>query len=382
MFSPSARLPVALIAASALGMAGYAATAQAAPASAPRIVTAAPSAGVVVGATFVYRPRATGAFPRRWSLTRGPRGMTVNRQTGAIRWTPPRPGRFGVTLFVRNAYGSARQRFSLVVALPPAPPSNAILAAGDISTCVNNNDEATARVLDANPKVPVLTLGDNVYDSGTASEFTSCYAPTWGRHRDRTYPAPGNHDYATPGAAGYFGYFGARAGSNATGWYSFDLGAWHLISLNSESDFGASGAQVAWLKADLAATTKKCVLAYWHKPRFAAGTYSDFTAYVPFWEALYAARAEIVLNGHDHNYQRYQPMTPDGVSAPANGIREFVVGTGGWGAYPLKPDSRRENAGTGIFGVLKLTLNSDSYEWQFLPAEGTSFSDSGSGACR
>jgi hypothetical protein len=322
--------------------------------------------------------------------------MTVNRKNGVVTWTPTRSGRFGVTVLVRNARGSARQRFPLVVrgsALPnpvgpppptppPAPLANVVLAAGDISSCVNNNDEATARVLDANPSVPVLTLGDNVYDAGTVAEFASCYAPTWGRHFDRTYPAPGNHDYNTAGAAGYFGYFGTRAGPQSTGYYSFDLGDWHLISLNSESDFGTAGTQLAWLRADLAATTRKCVLAYWHKPRFAAGNYSDFTQYTPFWDALYAAKAEIVLNGHDHNYQRYQLMTPAGAPDPVNGIREFLVGTGGVGAYPLQPDSRRDAAGTGIFGVLRLTLNRDSYDWQFLPAQGTTFSDSGTGACR
>jgi acid phosphatase type 7 len=215
-----------------------------------------------------------------------------------------------------------------------------------------------------------------------ASEFSSCYAPTWGAHLARTYPAPGNHDFATSNAAGYFGYFGARAGPTLNGYYSFDLGNWHLISLNSERDYGASGEQMAWLRADLAANTKKCVLAYWHKPRFAAGNYSDFTAYIPFWQELYAAGAEIVLNGHDHNYQRYQPMTPDGALDRTGGIRQFLVGTGGVGAYPLRPDTRREAAGTNIYGVLQLTLKPDSYDWTFLPAEGTTFSDSGSGTCR
>jgi acid phosphatase type 7 len=306
--------------------------------------------------------------------------MTVNRRTGVVTWTA-RPGRFVVTVLVRNARGSARQRFPLVVT-PPPPSSRVVLAAGDIASCVNDNDEATARILDANPSAAVLTLGDNVYDAGTVAEFANCYAPSWGRHRARTHPAPGNHDFATSGAAGYFGYFGDRAGPSTAGYYSFDIGDWHLISLNSERDAGASGAQVAWLRSDLAATAKKCVLAYWHKPRFTAGTYSDFADYTAFWRELYAAGAEVVLNGHDHNYQRYRPMTPAGAIDAVGGIREFVVGTGGVGSYPLQPDSRRDVAGTNIFGVLELTLRSDSYDWKFLPAKGTIFTDSGTGACR
>lgn len=379
MFSSSLRRTAVCLVAPVFLIAGHVGAAQAASPHAPRVVSAAPPPGVVVGATFVYRSRATGAAPRRWSLARGPRGMAVNRRTGAVTWTPTRPGRFRVTLLVRNARGSARQSFRLVVR---ASPAVAVLAAGDIASCASENDEATARVLDANPSVPVLTLGDNAYNAGSASEFASCFAPGWGRHVDRVHPAPGNHDYGTPGAAGYFGYFGLRAGIGSTGYYSFDLGDWHLVSLNSEADFGASGAQLAWLRADLAATAKRCVLAYWHRPRFAAGSYSDHTQYTPFWDALYAAGAEIVLNGHDHNYQRYQPMTPQGATDAVNGIRQFIVGTGGVGAYPLKPDSRREAAGSGIFGLLKLTLKGDSYEWRFLPAEGSAFSDSGTGSCR
>lgn len=322
--------------------------------------------------------------------------MTVNRLTGTVRWVPSRPGRFAVTLRARNARGATRQRFGLVAVArsappgPPAPPaappaptpaSNVVLAAGDIASCSNDRDEATARILDAQPTASVLTLGDNVYDSGTASEFSGCYAPTWGRHLSRTFPSPGNHDYNTQNAAGYFGYFGARAGPTLTGWYSFDIGAWHLISLNSERDFAESGAQVAWLKADLAATSKKCVLAYWHKPRFSAGNYDDFTAYIPFWDALYAAKAEIVLNGHDHNYQRYRLMDAGGDADPA-GIRQFLVGTGGVGAYALEDDARRDAAATDVYGVLQLTLNTSGYDWRFLPAAGTTFSDSGSGVCR
>jgi hypothetical protein len=153
------------------------------------------------------------------------------------------------------------------------------------------------------------------------------------------------------------------------------------VSLNSERDFGASGGQIAWLRADLAATTRRCVLAYWHKPRFTAGHYRDFAEYEPFWQALHAAGAEIVLNGHDHNYQRYRPMTPSGSPDPAGGIREFVVGTGGRSLYPLSADPRREAASAAVSGVLELTLREDGYGWTFIPVAGQEFADSGSGAC-
>lgn len=356
----------------------------------PRVVSRPPVATVAVGATFSYRPRATGRTPMRWSLARGPRGMTVDRRTGAVRWTPSRRGTFAVTLLVRNGAGAARHRFPLAAAAPanpapppPPPPSAAVvLAAGDIAWCGTDQDEYTARILDADPAATVLTLGDNVYDAGTPSEFSACYAPTWGRHRARTRPSPGNHDYGTANAAGYFGYFGENAGGTQNGYYSFDLGAWHLVSLNSERDFSAGGAQVAWLRADLATTGKRCVLAYWHKPRFTAGSYGDFTDYAPFWQELSAAGAEIVLNGHDHNYQRYRPMTPAGAHDPVNGIREFVVGTGGRSMYALAADSRREAASSGARGVLELTLRTDGYGWRFIPVAGQIYSDSGSGACR
>ncbi len=156
---------------------------------------------------------------------------------------------------------------------------------------------------------------------------------------------------------------------------------WHIIALNSEVDYGAGGAQVAWLRADLAATTKPCVLAYWHKPRFTRGNYSDFTAYTPFFTELYNANAEVVLGGHDHNYQRYQPMTPSGALDPARGVRQFVVGTGGRGHYALRTDARRQAANATAFGILKLTLHANGYDWRFLPVAGQTYTDSGSASC-
>lgn len=255
--------------------------------------------------------------------------------------------------------------------------------AGDISDCGNDNDEATAKLLDVTPGT-VFTLGDNVYSSGTAAQFTQCYDPTWGRHKARTKPAPGNHDYNTSGASGYYGYFGDLAGPAGRGYYSFDLGDWHIVSLNSEVSMSAGSAQETWLRADLAASTKQCTLAYWHKPRFSSGTnHGSLSSAQPLWQALYDFHAELILNGHEHNYERFAPQTPTGAADPTNGIREIVAGTGGESHYndegtPL-PNSEVFNGTT--YGVLKLTLGSGTYTWQFVPVAGQTFTDSGSGTC-
>jgi hypothetical protein len=264
---------------------------------------------------------------------------------------------------------------------PAVPPDPIVLAAGDIADCNSSADSATAALLDAHPEGLVLTLGDNAYENGTAHEFAECYDPTWGRHKSRTFPAPGNHEYNTPNAAGYFAYFGSAAGPEHRGYYSFDLGSWHVVSLNSERDTGLSGAQVAWLRADLAATNSACVLAYWHTPRWTGGRYSDQAAVQHFWNVLYDAGADIVLAGHDHNYQRYPPLDKAGAPDNARGMRSFVVGTGGRHLYPLRADSRREIGDDRTFGVLELTLHPGAYSWRFLGVAGSTYSDSGSGAC-
>ena len=261
----------------------------------------------------------------------------------------------------------------------PAPPVQTfvVAAAGDIAS-ENSGDDETAAVLDKIAPNAVLSLGDNAYPDGALSEFQAYYEPTWGRHRVRTRPSPGNHDYHTEGASGYFTYFGARAPGP---YYSFDLGGWHVISLNSEISMSASSEQYEWLQDDLASSTARCTLAYWHKPRFTAGRYDDFTFTTPIWRLLYSATAEIVLNGHDHNYQRYELMTPDGAPAPVRGIREFVVGTGGRSLYELSHDPRREAAQARVLGVLQLMLRPAGYDWRFAPVSG-GYSDTGTGECR
>jgi chitodextrinase len=274
-------------------------------------------------------------------------------------------------------------RATLTTATTACPTSGGdpvIAIAGDIAGD-GTGDTATALLLDALRPNAVLTSGDNAYNDGSAAQYTQYYDPTWGRHKSVTYPTPGNHEYQTSGASGYFGYFGSRAGTAGKGWYSYNLGAWHLIALNSEVAHGATSEQVTWLKNDLAASGARCVVAYWHKPRFTSGNYSDMSEFQPFWDALYAANADVVVNGHDHNYQRYVPMTPTGARDDARGIREFVVGTGGRSHYGIRADSRREAADSTSYGVLKVTLRATGYDWQFIPEAGKTFTDSGSGAC-
>ena len=197
-----------------------------------------------------------------------------------------------------------------------------------------------------------------------------------------TSPVPGNHEYHTSGASGYYGYFGALAGDPAKGYYSFDVGPWHLIALNSEISHGASSTQVSWLKSDLAANTSMCTLAYWHKPRFSSGDHGSDQSFQPFWDALYAANADVVLSGHDHYYERFAPQTPGGAADAARGIRQFVVGTGGKGFYTTftsEPNSQVHNSNT--FGVLELTLRPAEYDWRFVPEAGKTFQDTGTGSC-
>ena len=261
-----------------------------------------------------------------------------------------------------------------------------LVGAGDIASCSSSGDEATANLLDGISGT-VFTLGDNAYQSGIATEFANCYDPSWGRHKARTMPTVGNHEYQTPGASGYFGYFGAAAGDANKGYYSYDRGQWHIISLNSMCEnvggCDANSPMVKWLMDDLAANPKACTLAYFNQPLFNSGAeHGNDPKMRPSWDALYAAGAEVVLNGHEHTYERFAPQTPGGAADPAQGIREFVVGTGGASHYPfgtIQPNSEVRNGDT--YGVLKLTLHSGSYEWQFVPEAGKTFTDSGSDQC-
>ena len=345
------------------------------------IITSTPGTTAVVGSPYRYQAAASGSTPITWDLPTAPAGMTVDANTGLVSWTPAAAGSFPVLLRATNSVGANTQDTQdYTVAVTAAAASVTLLAAGDVADCNSTGDSATAALLAQNSGT-VAALGDLAYESGTATEFANCYQPTWGAHKARTKPVPGNHEYNTSGAGPYYDYFGAAAGTRGQGYYSYDVGAWHVVALNSEANFGSTSTQLTWLRNDLAANTKNCTLAYWHKPRFTAGNYSDFTAYQPFWQALYDANAEVVLAGHDHNYQRYRPMTPTGAADTTRGIREFVVGTGGRGHYGLRTDSRREAGNDTAFGVLKLTLRGGGYDWNFLPVSGASYTDSGSGTC-
>ena len=273
---------------------------------------------------------------------------------------------------------------------PEKPPVEkpVVVAAGDITTCSGTGDEATAKLVGGIDGSTVLPLGDEAYPDGSAEDFNECYDRTWGRFKGRTKPVPGNHDYETPNAEGYFDYFGKADGDPDKGYYSYDLGDWHLIALNSNCEevggCGASSPQVQWLKADLAANEEKaCTLAYFHHPLFTSGRYRPGIPKVrPLWEALYKAGADVVLNGHDHNYQRFAPQDPEGRADSERGIREFVVGTGGKSHYAISdPLPNSEVYNDESYGVLKLTLHSKSYEWRFVPVRGEKFTDSGGDRC-
>src|SRR5918997_6891082 len=266
-----------------------------------------------------------------------------------------------------------------------------LVGAGDISRCDNTHDTATARLVASIPGT-VFTAGDNAYKEGTLSQFRRCYDPTWGRFKARTKPSVGNHEYRTPGARGYFDYFGAAAGERGKGYYSYNRGAWHIVTLNSECNYWATGFingpsqcssqkqadMIAWLKADLAANPTACTLAYFHHPRFSSGYGGNALETQPIWDALYAARADVVLSGHDHIYERFARQNPNGALDTSRGIRQFTVGTGGvnhGGIGTIKANSQVRN--TTAYGVLKLRLHSASYGWRFVPVAGKTLPGSG-----
>jgi hypothetical protein len=232
----------------------------------------------------------------------------------------------------------------------------------------------------------VAALGDLAYENGSLAEFNACYQPSWGPLKSITKPAPGNHEYQTPGAAGYFAYWGAVAGNPSQGWYSYDIRRWHIVSLNSNCAFiggcQSGSPQEAWLRADLAAHKTKCTLAYWHHPLFSGTLGTAETDMAPLWQTLYDNNAEVVLSGHAHNYQRFAPQTAAGVADPARGIREFVVGTGGnHNLHSVTAIANTEVMQSTTWGVLILTLRDTGYDWYFSPVVGGSFTDSGSQAC-
>lgn len=275
---------------------------------------------------------------------------------------------------------------SLSQRIPGADDSrvSVLVGAGDIAGCESTADSETADLLDDIGGL-VFTLGDNAYPAGTFEQFAACYDPTWGRHKARTRPVPGNHDYGTPNASGYFSYFGTAAGAPMQGYYAYDVSTWRVYALNSNCDevggCRPGSPQYDWLVSDLADRSAACVLAYWHHPLFSASPEGGYDAVGPFFEVLYEAGAEIVMSASSHSYERFAPLAPMGEIDQQYGIRQFVVGTGGAGLRTLgDPLPFSERQSDEAHGVLKLTLQPESYTWDFISSD-AQFADTGEGTC-
>jgi Calcineurin-like phosphoesterase len=335
--------------------------------------------------------RALGPPAYRFILTRvrvlapSPRYRVLR---GRVRVTRPgeRSQSYGWDVWMRRG-GASSDRWRLWTVSSTRGPrgrsatSLVVVAAGDIAEAGGHQQLTSDRVLGLDPD-RVLLLGDNQYPSGRLAEYRHLYAPTWGRFKARTRPVPGNHEYRTPRAAGYFTYFGKAARPKGHSYYSFDLGGWHLIALNSSIDHGPGSAQERWLRADLVATAKRCILAYWHFPRFSSGAHQgSWGSLGTVWNDLYDARADVVLSGHEHSYERFARQTP-WAKASRQGIRQFVVGTGGadlLGFAAARPNSQRRLAG--VHGVLELVLHPASYRWRFVSEDGAVLDRGGPVAC-
>ncbi|MCU6432521.1 metallophosphoesterase [Undibacterium sp. Jales W-56] len=273
----------------------------------------------------------------------------------------------------------------------PAPKSVTVYVAGDIADCrkkpyTESMAEKTAELIEAglanDPKAVALTLGDNTYPIGKPEEFSQCYDPTWGRFKARTLPSPGNHDYGMPSAHGYYNYFGDLAGPERRGYYSRKVGHWQVLSLNSNIDGAQMQAQLQWLKEELSNNPSRCTLAFWHHPVFSTGGHGSNNIMQAAWKLLVDAKADIVLASHDHDYERFVPLDEHGNIDQKNGLRSFVVGTGGARLTPMFfPKIITEIRDNATYGVLKLSLHEKSYDWEFLPVAGQTFTDKGSATC-
>jgi len=275
---------------------------------------------------------------------------------------------------------------------PQRPEGSFILVgAGDIASCKQpQGAEATAKLIEQIPGT-VFAAGDLAYERGTPAEFEKCYGPTWGRFKDRTKPAPGNHEYDGSMAVGYFQYWGAQAGPPEKGYYSYGLGSWHIIVLNTNcgsqvlGGCGQESPQEQWLRQDLAEHTNACILAYGHHALFSSGVFKRHAIHPelkPLWQDLYSAHADLVLAGHEHSYERFAAQDPEGNADARHGIREIVVGTGGRSHDPLGlPIANSEVRDSETYGVLKLTLSQSKYQWEFIPEKGKTFRDTGAGIC-
>jgi Calcineurin-like phosphoesterase len=278
----------------------------------------------------------------------------------------------------------------------PTMPSAAaqtftLVGAGDIAGCKSlDGAKATAKLIEQIPGT-VFAAGDLAYEEGTPNEFANCYGTTWGNFKERTRPALGNHEYAESTAKGYFDYWGAQAGPRGKGFYSYDLGRWHIVVLNTNcysqilGGCGEGSQQESWLKQDLAEHSSSCIIAYGHHALFSSGVFKKHAVHPELktlWQDLYAAHADLILAGHEHSYERFAPQNPSGDLDPKNGIREIVVGTGGRSHDLLGfATTNSEVRDWQTYGVLKITLHPDKYTWQFIPEEGKTFTDSGTATC-
>jgi len=299
----------------------------------------------------------------------------------------------------RDAAGNRSKISSKLVATATASSGVIVAAAGDVAcdpsdpnyhngtgTSTACRQLATSNLLVNGGFDAVLALGDLQYNSGSLSDFNQVYAPSWGRVKSITYPVVGNHEYGQSNASGYFQYFGSRAGPAGKGWYSFDLGGWHIVAINSECDqiggCGTGSPEETWLRSDLAAHPAACTIAMWHKGRYSSGHDGDNTFMQPMWADLYNAGVEILLSGHSHDYERFAPQNASGHLDNTSGVRQFIVGTGGAFFTGLGTrDANSQASQNTTYGVLQLTLRSGAYDWKFLPEAGKTYSDSGTTSC-
>ena len=318
--------------------------------------------------------------------------------SAGISWTSSRDGVLGVgPSFSRSDLSLGAHVVSVSVsdgqggvttrtrALTVYAPGNQLLAVGDIGDCSGSGDDATGKRVETLAGA-ILGLGDYAYPDGSPGDFASCFDPSWGRHKARTRPVAGNHEYETDEAAPYFAYFGASAGSPGAPWRSFDYAGWHVVALDSDcrhvDGCDAGSPQGQWLEADLAAHPSLCTLAYFHHPRFASGYLGVDDALLPFWQILHAHGVDVILNGHDHAYERFARMSPNGIAEPLRGPRAFVVGSGGAGLDDEdEVEVNREARDSTSYGVLRLVLEPTSYSWEFMGAGPGTFADAGSEEC-
>ncbi len=264
---------------------------------------------------------------------------------------------------------------------PAGSDATAVLVgAGDIGSCETVGPQATARLLEG-IRGTVFLAGDNAYPSGSAADYRNCFDPTWGRHRSRMRPVPGNHEYETPGASAYFDYFGASAGPRGLGYYSYAVGPWLILAVNSEVPSTSGSAQYQWVSDELTRDPRPCTAVIWHRPLFSSGVNGPNPDMRDLWRLLHKLDVELVINGHEHLYERFGPQDAEGRPDPERGVRQFTVGTGGGPTTPLARGAANSQAAASVWGVVKFTLESRAYLWEFIPAEGEPFRDSGAAPC-